>query len=119
MKNLTAALKALGDTTRLRIACLLSIRPLCVCQLMEILNISQPKASRHLAVLRQAGLVACSKKAQWSWYQATTHPLLDAVCSLAGDTEQAGKDRARMESLDLEKICEKPLTPIERSNDND
>ncbi len=116
MKNLTTALKALGDPTRLRIACLLSLKPLCVCQLMEILNISQPKASRHLAVLRQAGLVECTKKAQWSWYQAANHQLLEAVCSLAADTGQAVKDRTRMEGLDLDLICEKPLTDSEKNN---
>lgn len=116
MKNLTTALKALGDPTRLRIACLLSQKPLCVCQLMEILNISQPKASRHLAVLRQAGLVECTKKAQWSWYQAANHQLLEAVCSLAADTGQAVKDRTRMEGLDLDLICEKPLTDSEKNN---
>ncbi len=49
--------KALGEPTRLRIVRLLAQKELCVCELEEILNISQPRISQHLKVLKQARLV--------------------------------------------------------------
>lgn len=49
--------KALGEPTRLRIVRLLAEKELCVCDLEEIMDISQPRISQHLKVLKQAGLV--------------------------------------------------------------
>jgi len=60
--------KALGDETRLRILNLLSHRELCVCQIVEILATSQPKVSRHLAYLRNAGLVNDRREGLWVYY---------------------------------------------------
>lgn len=61
--------KALGDVTRLRILNLLQRETLCVCDLEEVLKISQSNASRHLAKLRQAGLITGDKQAQWVYYR--------------------------------------------------
>jgi ArsR family transcriptional regulator len=61
--------KALGD--ELRLAALMLIRgqkKLCVCELTEALDISQPKASRHLATLRGAGLLEAERHGQWVYY---------------------------------------------------
>ena len=60
--------KALADQTRLRILNLLSRRELCVCQIVEVLGIGQSKASRHLAHLRNAGLVADRREGLWMHY---------------------------------------------------
>ncbi len=49
--------KALGEPTRLRILKLLSVRDLCVCDLEEVMQASQPRISQHLKVLKQASLV--------------------------------------------------------------
>jgi len=54
--------KALGEPTRLRIIRLLAQKELCVCELEEILNISQPRVSQHLKVLKQARLVKERRK---------------------------------------------------------
>ena len=62
-------LRVLGDETRLRMLHLLRKRALCVCDLMEILGISQPNASQHLNRLRSAGLVTCERRAQWMFYR--------------------------------------------------
>jgi len=56
--------KAMGEPTRLRIIKLLAERELCVCELEEIMQISQPRISQHLKVLRQAGLVKERREAQ-------------------------------------------------------
>ena len=68
MKALLNTLKALSDETRLRIINLLYERELCVCDIMEALQISQTKASRHLSYLKNAGLVTDRKYAQWVYY---------------------------------------------------
>ena len=61
-------LKALSDETRLRIINLLYERELCVCDVMEVLQISQAKASRHLIYLKNSGLARDRKVAQWAYY---------------------------------------------------
>lgn len=68
MKNIVDILKALSDETRLRIINLLYEKELCVCDVVETLKITQTKASRHLAYLKNAGLVTDRKQAQWVYY---------------------------------------------------
>src|SRR5437870_11852955 len=74
-------LKALADTTRLRILGLLLTGEVCVCHIHESLRISQPKASRHLAYLRRAGLVDARKQGLWVHYRLATasDPLLGTI----------------------------------------
>ncbi len=67
----------LSDATRLR--CLLLMQAegeLCVCELTHALDLSQPKISRHLAALRDAGVVSSRRQGQWIYYQL--HPELPA-----------------------------------------
>ena len=60
--------KALADETRLRILNLLLRGELCVCDIMRILKVGQSKASRHLAYLRNAGLVVDRREGLWMHY---------------------------------------------------
>jgi ArsR family transcriptional regulator len=60
--------KACADETRLRLLVLLSERELCVCELVEVLEMPQGKISRHLAVLRRAGLVSHRRYGTWIYY---------------------------------------------------
>ena len=68
MKKIDDVLKALSDETRLRIINLLFSQELCVCDIVEILEITQTKASRHLQYLKNASLVEDKKYAQWVHY---------------------------------------------------
>ena len=62
----------LGDQTRLRALALMQDQgELCVCELVAALNLSQPKISRHLAALRDAGLLTSRRDAQWVFYHIT------------------------------------------------
>ena len=62
--------KCLSDETRLRCMLLLHREgELCVCELTHALALSQPKISRHLAQLRQYGLLSDSRKGQWVYYK--------------------------------------------------
>ena len=66
--------KALGDETRLRIVALLSHGELCVCHLHEALGLSQPNVSRHLAILRAAGIVEDRRAGKWIHYRLLPQP---------------------------------------------
>ena len=60
--------RAFSDRTRLRILCLIRKRELCVGDIVDILQVPQPRISRHLAYLRKAGLVIVRKAGLWSYY---------------------------------------------------
>ncbi len=77
--NWPVLFKALSDETRLRILNLLTARELCVCDITETLKEEQPKISRHLQVLRSAGVVTERKAAQWRYYSLAQAPWREAV----------------------------------------
>jgi len=60
--------KALADTTRLRILGLLTVREMCVCEVMVALDLTQPTASHHLRILENVGLVKDRKEGKWVFY---------------------------------------------------
>ena len=66
--SLIRVLKALGDETRLSIVNVLRVENLCVCEIEAILQSSQSNVSRHLAKLRDAGIIYSEKKSQWVYY---------------------------------------------------
>jgi len=70
MDNYVEFFKALGDKTRLRIMRLLSIadRQVCVCEIMDALQLPQYQVSKHLNVLKSAKLVEGERKGTWVYY---------------------------------------------------
>lgn len=69
MKKLAQTFKALSDETRLRILALLTHGELCVCDLMAVLQLPQSTVSRHLAYLRNAGLLIGRREGVWMYYR--------------------------------------------------
>ena len=69
LADMETLFKALADATRLRILGLLLTGEVCVCDIHESLKIPQPKASRHLAYLRRAGLVETRREGLWVHYR--------------------------------------------------
>ncbi|WP_120430646.1 metalloregulator ArsR/SmtB family transcription factor [Acinetobacter baylyi] len=66
--------KCLSDETRLNIVTLIAEnKELCVCDLTEKLKLSQPKISRHLALLRSSGLLQDRRQSQWVYYSINPH----------------------------------------------
>jgi ArsR family transcriptional regulator len=61
--------RAFSDRTRLRILHLLLPGELCVCHIVDVLELSQPKVSRHLAYLRRTRLVLARKEGYWMYYR--------------------------------------------------
>lgn len=71
--------KCLADETRLNIVTLVAEhKELCVCDLTEKLQLSQPKISRHLALLRSSGLLQDRRQGQWVYY--SINPQLPTWC---------------------------------------
>jgi ArsR family transcriptional regulator len=64
--------RVLGDSTRLRILHLLRAGELCVGDLVTVLNVPQPTASRHLAYLKRSGLISARKNSYWTFYSLAT-----------------------------------------------
>jgi ArsR family transcriptional regulator, arsenate/arsenite/antimonite-responsive transcriptional repressor len=67
--SLDVLFRALADPTRLRLLNLIADREICVGYFVEILGISQPKVSRHLAYLRKAGIVTSRREGKWMHYR--------------------------------------------------
>jgi ArsR family transcriptional regulator, arsenate/arsenite/antimonite-responsive transcriptional repressor len=67
--DLARMFAALADPTRLRLLNLMDGREICVCYFVEILKQSQPKISRHLAYLRNAGIVSARREGKWMHYR--------------------------------------------------
>ena len=95
--------KALADVTRLRILGLLLTGEVCVCHIHESLRIPQPKASRHLAYLRRAGLVNTRRDGLWVHYRLAdmSDPILStirqALIHALGHVDAVHKDADRLE----------------------
>ena len=70
MNDAIKLFKAISNETRLAIMVLLCHKELCVCQIEKLLNLSQAKASRHLNVLKNAGLVMDRREGLWIYYSA-------------------------------------------------
>jgi ArsR family transcriptional regulator, arsenate/arsenite/antimonite-responsive transcriptional repressor len=69
LRDMEVLFKALADATRLRILGLLLTGEVCVCNIHQALRIPQPRASRHLAYLRSAGLVEARREGLWMHYR--------------------------------------------------
>jgi ArsR family transcriptional regulator len=94
--------RAVSDRTRLRILNLLRGGELCVCDLVNALRVPQPKASRHLAYLKKAGLVTARREGLWIHYQLApaTSPfhqkLLDCLTCCFQDVPELASDVKRL-----------------------
>jgi ArsR family transcriptional regulator len=76
-------LKTLADENRLRIAMMLKIRPLCVCEINAMLDIALSTISSHLKMMRSNGIINDDKQGRWITYSLTEDPYtlsLIAVC---------------------------------------
>jgi ArsR family transcriptional regulator len=93
--SLDLLFRALADPTRLRLLNLIADREICVCYFVEILRISQPKVSRHLAYLRRAGIVASRREGKWMHYRLVT-PKDQAAASILHETLKHLKEKTEM-----------------------
>ena len=71
--------KALSDPTRLKIIKLLSVKEMCVCEVMAALNLTQPNASHHLNLLEREGIAEKRREGKWILYRLSTPNILRLI----------------------------------------
>lgn len=104
--SLAQVFSALSDPTRLRLLNLIDGREVCVCHLVDVLEQSQPKISRHLAYLRHAGLVRARRDGKWMHYRLETAATPETAALLESALAALRTDRAlQSERTRLERAC--------------
>ncbi len=111
------ALKALGDETRIRAVLALRDNELCVCQIVELLELAPSTVSKHLQILKEAGLVESRKKGRWVYYRLSESDArgvpsaaLNMILTTAQHSQLAKADKQRLKEilkLDPEDLCER------------
>lgn len=114
LKKLIKILKALADESRIRIVALLKKRnSLCVCEITEIIGLSQPTISSHLKKLQDAEIITYSKDGLWVKYsldenmEEEVEQFLDSIVQILGEDERIKSDVSRSFKINREMICKK------------
>ena len=108
-------LKALAEENRVRILYLLRDQDLCVCQIIEVLELAPSTVSKHLSILHQARLIDSQKKGRWVYYSLACGDVPSEVCAacqwIFESIENEPKIKADLEKLkqvmklDPEELC--------------
>ena len=103
MRELVKAFKALSDETRLRILNLLLERECCVCEVMQVLDISEPRASRNLSALYDAGFLKLRREGLWALYSIDREGLKEHYSDLVEAVKKGleGNETALQDRLKL------------------
>ena len=102
MRELEQYFKALGDSNRLRILNLLLHGELCVCDIQYVLETTQPLVSRHLAYLKNSGIVIDRREGYRMYYRLSdqnphiTRPLFEFLRTAFKEEQQLQQDTARL-----------------------
>ena len=112
LKKITRVLKALADENRVRILYLLSERKdLCVCEIREVIGLSQPTISSHLKLLENNELVTFNKDGKWVNYSMNPDlnvklkQMLDDIFSMIKTDSEVKKDRIRVYKINRRNLC--------------
>ena len=103
MRDLTALGQAIADPTRVRIIAALRRGQLCVCELVDALEISQSTLSGHLQVLRRTGMVTIKKEGRWIYY-SLAHRKTALIEGIFSQIPPDGEDDPRLRR-DSERIA--------------
>jgi len=110
MLDATQFYSALANEIRLRCLLLMQLEgELCVCELSHALDLSQPMMSRHLALLRKAGIVSDRRAGQWIYYRINSQ-LAEWACTVLELTARANRKRMPF-SEDLARLHAMPDRP--------
>jgi DNA-binding transcriptional ArsR family regulator len=94
MRDFLAVANALADASRLRLFMSLCGRELCVCNLVDFIGLADSTVSKHMSILREAGLVESRKRGRWVYYRLAgeaASPLVRKALALA--REELSEDR--------------------------
>jgi arsenate reductase/ArsR family transcriptional regulator len=106
MESFLAVANALSDKTRLRLLLSLRGHELCVCQLVEFIGLADSTVSRHMSILKSAGLVDAKKTGRWVYYKlaeseagTTATEMLDIVRLQFSDDPQFLSDARQVAEI--------------------
>jgi DNA-binding transcriptional ArsR family regulator len=112
-----ALAKALGDPARLRALAALREGELCACQVTELLGLAPSTVSKHMSILRQAGLVTCRKAGRWCFFSLadggaspearSAIAWLGRALAAAPEIEQDRRLLKKILNTDPEELCRK------------
>lgn len=110
MKELISLFKSLSDETRVRILHLLQKQDLCVCEMVEILDLDQPKISKHIAKIKQTDLITSSKNQQFVYYsinkESNLYPLLNEIFKSFASQDTLNQDADKLSKIESF-VCER------------
>ncbi len=122
MREVVTIAKALSDENRVRILAMLEGRELCVCQVIELLDLAPSTVSKHLSILKQARLIDSRKHGRWMYYRLADEDVptvakdaISWVLNALGRDRQRADDVERLRqilTIDPEVLC---LTQRERA----
>lgn len=114
MEDKTKFFKALSDSNRLRILKMLQTRPLCVCEITDILELATSTVSQHLKILKEVGFILEEKEGKWVNYLINPQPgdpristLLASLDYWIADQAVIIADKKKIISADRNAICAK------------
>lgn len=112
MRDLICVLKAVADRNRMRILKMLEKKSMCVCELAAVLGIRQPSVSKHLSILKNAGLIQDARNGQWIDYSLcmehsnTYSPVIQAtIKNCLNDDPVIQSDREKTKTLCRQELC--------------
>jgi ArsR family transcriptional regulator len=114
VEKIIPVFKAMADETRLRILKLLACGDeVCVCDLTDALEMTQPNVSFHLGILREAGLIKDRREGRWSFYQLDMGDMLNRVLVPTSLERVTGKkldvDKKRLDTVRKSKEAAKSV----------
>lgn len=122
MRDFELAMKAVGDPTRTRILKLLESGGLCVCQVQAVLGLAPSTISKHLTILKLAGLVEDRRDGKWIEYALTdasrnphARPVLELLRATLGRDPAVLADRKRLreiKAIPMTELCALPAARI-------
>lgn len=111
LNNISNIFKAISEPSRIRILKMLQVKPMCVCEISEVVGLKSSTISEHLSILKENELVTSEKKGKIVFYKLNFYPKNTSItainsiiaCSL-DDDEIIKKDRNKAKIIDCKEI---------------
>lgn len=114
MEDKTKFFKILSDSNRLRILKMLQIKPLCVCEITDVLELATSTVSQHLKILKEYGFIIEDKEGKWVNYEIHPYPpdkrisaLLSSLDFWIADEVAIQSDKEKVQQSDRISLCAK------------
>ena len=112
MEHLVRIFKALADKNRVRIIKMLQVKPLCVCEITAVLELATSTVSKHLSILKGAGIIIDLKDGKWVNYHLNKEgrnlylaALLPLLSYWLENEHQVVSDREKLKTTDRNILC--------------